>query len=187
MSELYRTSYRCLSAKLVPTFADRGCHVFSVTDPYGRILGFLDRSRYFFFQVASQLYSQGWVDPVPDPLLRKSGRAGNGTWTSGSVARTCDYYITEAVLIHGTTFHNSSESSEIHSFMGRLLWLERVTSDNPGIFHDRTSISLRPHPTNLSTVLLSNVTVLEDLRELKNTTNPHTYIYIYTFDDSLYN
>jgi hypothetical protein len=27
--------------------ADRGCHVVSVTNPYGRILGFLDRSRYF--------------------------------------------------------------------------------------------------------------------------------------------
>jgi hypothetical protein len=26
----------------VPTFADRGCHVVSVTDPYGRVLGFLD-------------------------------------------------------------------------------------------------------------------------------------------------
>jgi hypothetical protein len=32
--------------------------VVSVTDPYGRILGFLDRSRYFFFQVAPQLYSR---------------------------------------------------------------------------------------------------------------------------------
>jgi hypothetical protein len=28
-------------------FADKGCHVVSVTDPYGRNLGFLDRSRYF--------------------------------------------------------------------------------------------------------------------------------------------
>jgi hypothetical protein len=28
-------------------FADRGCHVVSVTDPYARILDFLDRSRYF--------------------------------------------------------------------------------------------------------------------------------------------
>jgi hypothetical protein len=28
-------------------FADRGCHVVSVTDPYGRILDFLDRSSYF--------------------------------------------------------------------------------------------------------------------------------------------
>jgi CBS-domain-containing membrane protein len=44
-----------LSAKLVPTFVDRGCHVVSVTDPYGRILGVLDRRRYFFFQVAPQL------------------------------------------------------------------------------------------------------------------------------------
>jgi hypothetical protein len=46
--------------QLVPTFVDRGCHVFSVTDPYGRILGFLDRSRYFFFQVAPQLYSSNF-------------------------------------------------------------------------------------------------------------------------------
>jgi CBS-domain-containing membrane protein len=41
-SELYRPSDRHLSAKLVPIFADRGCHVVSVTDFYGRILGFLD-------------------------------------------------------------------------------------------------------------------------------------------------
>jgi hypothetical protein len=33
--------------------------VVSTTDPYGRILGFLDLSRYFVFQVAPQLYSQG--------------------------------------------------------------------------------------------------------------------------------
>jgi hypothetical protein len=29
------------------------CHVVSVTDPYGRIIAFLDRSRYYFFQAAS--------------------------------------------------------------------------------------------------------------------------------------
>jgi hypothetical protein len=73
-------------------FADRGCHVVSVTDPYGRILGFLDRSRYFFLQVFPQLYSRGWVDPVPDPLLlRKSGNAGNRTRDSGSVAKNSDH------------------------------------------------------------------------------------------------
>jgi hypothetical protein len=49
-SELYRPSDRRLSAKLVKTFADRRCHVVSVTDPYSRILGFLDRSRYFSFK-----------------------------------------------------------------------------------------------------------------------------------------
>jgi hypothetical protein len=83
-SELYRPSDRPLSTKLVPTFADRGCRVVSAMDPYGRILGFLDRIRYYSFQVAPQLYSRGWVDPVPGPLiLRKSSSAGNRTRTSG--------------------------------------------------------------------------------------------------------
>jgi hypothetical protein len=57
-SKLYRPSDRRLSAKLVSTFADRGCHVVSAKDPYGRNLGFLDRTRYFFFQAARQLYSR---------------------------------------------------------------------------------------------------------------------------------
>jgi hypothetical protein len=71
---------RQLGAKLVPTFAGRGCRVVSATDLHGRILGFVDRSRYYFFQVAPQLYSWDWVDPVPDRLLlRKSGSAGNRT------------------------------------------------------------------------------------------------------------
>jgi hypothetical protein len=58
-SELYPPSDLLLLAKLVQTFDDGGCHVVSVTDPYGRILGFLDWSGYFFFQVAPQLYSRG--------------------------------------------------------------------------------------------------------------------------------
>jgi hypothetical protein len=45
--ELHRPSDSRLSAMGLPMFADRGCHVVSVTDPYGRILNFLDRSRYF--------------------------------------------------------------------------------------------------------------------------------------------
>jgi hypothetical protein len=55
-SEQYRPSDCRLSAKLVPTFAERGCHVVSVTDPHGCILGFLDWSRCCFSQVAPQLY-----------------------------------------------------------------------------------------------------------------------------------
>jgi hypothetical protein len=36
-------------------------------------LSSVDRSCYFFFQVAPHLSSRGWVDPVPDsPLIRKS-------------------------------------------------------------------------------------------------------------------
>jgi hypothetical protein len=40
-------------------FADRGCRVVNATDLHGRILGFQDPSRYFFFKVAPQLYSRG--------------------------------------------------------------------------------------------------------------------------------
>jgi hypothetical protein len=65
--------------------------------PYGRILIFTDRSRYYFFPVAPQLHSQGWVDPVPDPLIiRKSDSAGNRTRTSRPVARNSDHWTTEA-------------------------------------------------------------------------------------------
>jgi hypothetical protein len=59
-------------------FAATGCRVVSAMDLHCRILCFLDGSRYYFFLVASQLYSRGWVDSVPDPLLlRKSGNTGN--------------------------------------------------------------------------------------------------------------
>jgi hypothetical protein len=60
-SELYRPSDRRLSAKLVPTFADRWCHVVSVTDPYGRILGFLDRSRFFIQQLLNCCHEAEWT------------------------------------------------------------------------------------------------------------------------------
>jgi hypothetical protein len=40
-------------------FEDKRCHVVSVTNPYDRILGFIDKSLYYFFQVAPQLYSRG--------------------------------------------------------------------------------------------------------------------------------
>jgi hypothetical protein len=35
-------------------------------DPYGRYLGFIDRNRYVFLQLAPQLYSRGLVDPAQD-------------------------------------------------------------------------------------------------------------------------
>jgi hypothetical protein len=66
--------------------------VISVTDPYGRILIFLELSRFFFFQVAPHVYSRGCVDPVPYPLLfRKSGSSENRTRTSDSVAGDSDH------------------------------------------------------------------------------------------------
>jgi hypothetical protein len=50
-----RPSEHRLSAKLVSTFADRGCHVVRVTDPHGRILGFLHGSCYVFSQSSSSI------------------------------------------------------------------------------------------------------------------------------------
>jgi hypothetical protein len=68
------------------------CRMVSAANPYGCNLGSLDGSRYFFFQVAPQLYSQGWVDPVPDPLvLRKSSSAGNRTRAFWFVTRNSDH------------------------------------------------------------------------------------------------
>jgi hypothetical protein len=54
MSELYRPSDRCLSGKLVPTFADRGCHVVCVTDSYSCILGFLVWTQFTLLHVNDQ-------------------------------------------------------------------------------------------------------------------------------------
>jgi hypothetical protein len=62
-TELYRSSDRRLSAKLAPTFPDRGCHMVSLTDPYGHILDFLDRSRYFSFQVVLSCTREAELTP----------------------------------------------------------------------------------------------------------------------------
>jgi hypothetical protein len=60
----------------MPTFADRGVSRGQCNGSLRSIINFIDRSRYFFIQVAPQLSSRGRVDPVPDPpLLGKSGSA----------------------------------------------------------------------------------------------------------------
>jgi hypothetical protein len=53
--------------------------VISATGPKTFNLGFLDRSRYFFIQVAPQLSSRGLVDTVRDLSLKESGSVGNRT------------------------------------------------------------------------------------------------------------
>jgi hypothetical protein len=70
-----KKSMVCVSERTIPTeqsplvgevitnfFADRGCHVVSVTDPYGRILGFLDRSLYFSIKkLLSCIHEAEWT------------------------------------------------------------------------------------------------------------------------------
>jgi hypothetical protein len=89
-SELYRPSERRLSAKWLPTFADKGCHVVSVTDASGRILAFLDRSRYFSIkQLLSCTHEAEWTPFQTHYIV--SGSAGNRTRASGSVAKNSDH------------------------------------------------------------------------------------------------
>jgi hypothetical protein len=88
-SELYRPSDRRLSAKWLPTFADRECHVVSVTDPYCRILGFLSSSSLVGLTRLS--------GPRSRPTAFFPGSAGNRTRASGSVAKNSDHQTTEAV------------------------------------------------------------------------------------------
>jgi hypothetical protein len=79
VSKLYLPSYRRFLAKIVPSFADTGIRVATVTGPYGRIMGFLYRSSYYLFHVST-------LDTVPDSLyLRKFVSAGARTWN----LRTC--------------------------------------------------------------------------------------------------
>jgi hypothetical protein len=54
---------------VVSTSADRGCCVVSATNFHGRQFRFSRPEPLLSFQVAPQLSSRGWVDPVADPLL----------------------------------------------------------------------------------------------------------------------
>jgi hypothetical protein len=117
-SELYRPR----QAKLVPTFSDRVCLVVSMTDPYGSVLGFLDRSRYFFFQVTPQLYSRSWVDPVPDPLLlRKSERRISNPdlwiwlWTLTTIPQRRSTFFNITYIISVRTSQEAQYISDLYS------------------------------------------------------------------------
>jgi hypothetical protein len=79
-SELYRPSDRRLSAKLVPAFADRRMSRSQRGVSPTAVISVFRPEPLLFFQVATQLYSRDWVDPVPGLLLlRKSGSTGNQT------------------------------------------------------------------------------------------------------------
>jgi hypothetical protein len=109
---------RTIPTERPPLVGTKECHVVSMTDPYGRILGFLDRRRYFFIQAAPQLYSRGWVDPVLDPLfLRKSGSADN---------RTRDLWIYSQELWpldHRGGHSNPTANACINRQTAKSLWL----------------------------------------------------------------
>jgi hypothetical protein len=81
-SELYRPSDRRLSTKLVPTFADRGCHVVSVMDPFGCNLDFLERSCYFFLPSSSSVL----LRRLSGPCSRTTTRTSQKVWWVNNMA-----------------------------------------------------------------------------------------------------
>jgi hypothetical protein len=98
---------RHLSAKLVPTFADKGVSRSQRSGSRTDVISiFYTWSRYVFFQ----LYSRGWVDPVPEtPLIRISCSAGNRTRTSHSF----NSILTKLLIAVNKKWQNSYELRHI--------------------------------------------------------------------------
>jgi hypothetical protein len=68
----------------MPAFADREVVAWLAQRiPTAVNLDLVDRSRYFFIEMAPQLSSRGWVGPVPNPLVVLGIELG----ISGSVVR----------------------------------------------------------------------------------------------------
>jgi hypothetical protein len=64
--------------------------VVSVTDPYGRILGFIDKSRYFLASSSSLVFTR-LSGPRSRTTIFFSGSVGNRTRASGFVAKNSDH------------------------------------------------------------------------------------------------
>jgi hypothetical protein len=122
--------------------------VVNATDPYGPILGFLDRSCYFFFQVAPRLYSRGSVYLVADSLLlRESCSAWNRTWNLW-INMNSGYLNTEVVTTGNIIGVGENQADlRLHPMqMGRLM--EKWPYSRPR--HKICSL----HPKSTSTRLL---------------------------------
>jgi hypothetical protein len=83
--------------------------------PYSR---FSRQEPLLFCQVASQLYSRGWVDHVPDPIPFFFGSARNRTRASGPVASfTSNWTKTYPWIRTLVSKHISTHSRVLHSQM----------------------------------------------------------------------
>jgi hypothetical protein len=91
--EKYAHKKKVLYKQLCAKTKFRGLsHVVTVTDPYGRILGFLDRSPLHFLSSRSSIVLTTLSGPRSRPLfLRKSGNGVKRTRASESVAKNSDH------------------------------------------------------------------------------------------------
>jgi hypothetical protein len=149
-SELYRPSDRSLLAKLVPAFADRGCHVVSVTDPYSGIIGFLGRTRYFCFKkLLNCTHEVDWTlfqtHYFPENLVVPENR----TWTSGYVARNPDHYTIEAVKTKAQIPHSNNYIIALPYSKALLKFFLIVIKEYQEKFSCIVKVSLRVSLSNL--------------------------------------
>nr|CAD7441062.1 unnamed protein product [Timema bartmani] len=80
---------------IVPTFADRGCHVVGIASAHATSLSFLDWSCYLFIQVAPHLpFTRVSLTHCFTEILEAPGIEPG---TTGSVARNSDHLTTEVV------------------------------------------------------------------------------------------
>jgi hypothetical protein len=89
----HQSSDRFLSAKLVPTFVDRGCHVVSATNPHGRQSRFSRHgaATFTFKYVFSYTHEAEWTPFQTHYFLENLVAPGIEPWISGSVARNSDH------------------------------------------------------------------------------------------------
>src|SRR5215510_803473 len=100
-----RTNYtdksgRRRSAKLVPTFADKGCHVVSATGPHGRYSLFSRPEPLLLYSSSSSVNLTRLSGPRSRPTTAQKNLVAPGIEpeTSVSVVRNSDHWTTEAVI-----------------------------------------------------------------------------------------
>jgi hypothetical protein len=114
------------------------------------------------------------MDPVADPpLLRKSGRAGNRTQTSGSVARKSDLYTTEAVINNDDIIIIIiiNGSIDLLLYLGSFLMLLILYTVNRTPWTEDQPF-IKPLPTHRTTQIWNKHTQISVLREGIEPTTP---------------
>jgi hypothetical protein len=90
-----------MSAKLVPTFSDRGCRVVSAVDPPGHQSWFSRPGAAFPFKyLLSYAHEAEWTPFQTHYFSENLVAPGIEPGTSGSVARNSDHLTTEVVHVH---------------------------------------------------------------------------------------
>jgi hypothetical protein len=122
-----------LAAEVSANFSGEGVTWSAQRIPTDVNLSFLDRSRYSL-EIAPKLSSRGWVDPVPDPLLRKYGSVRNRTrdlWICRQKLWPLDHRGGPYWQIH-TTFVRKTSLLWKHKYVKNSIYTLRVWESKNG-------------------------------------------------------